>query len=561
MHVVKNKGVMITKIHIENYVLIDYLDINFEAGLNIITGETGAGKSILLGAIGALLGTKVDANIIKDSGKNCVIEAHFTLEGYGLEGLFEELDIEYDNDTIIRRVVSPSGRSRSFINEMPVQLSVLKTLSTKIVDIHSQHQTLLLADDNFRMDVVDSVAGTDDIVLQYKNLLSDYRVVKSSLDKMTKEAEQALRDEEYLRAQHTQLSQAALKEGEKEDLEEQEKMLSHTTEIKEALFIANNILDEKDDNVLSQIKTVYSHLSKVGDMSTGISELSDRLESSIYELRDISSELSSMMEKVDDDPLLLEKTRGRLDTIYSIEQRYKTSDTKELIALCESYATQLSMLDDSQYIIEEKQKELYILKNKTTDIAGVLHSKREKSLSAISKYICLQLHELGMENADIDIKLTPSQEMLHNGMETVAFLFTANKGGRKEPIEKVASGGEMSRIMLSVKSLVARHKKMPTIIFDEIDTGVSGRVAHKMGEIMEQLSSNMQIINITHLPQVASKGDHHFFVYKNNDSDVTSAVMKKLSAEERIDHIATMLSGNNVTQSALDQAKELLNRQ
>ena len=548
---------MITKLHIENYILIDFLDIDFQEGLNIITGETGAGKSILLGAIGLLLGNRADSSAAK-SGSNCVIEAVFSLKGYDLQSLFDELELEYDDETIIRRVISSSGKSRAYINDLPVQLSTLKTVGEKLIDIHSQHQTLLLGDNHFQMEVIDCVSDTGTLTEQYAEIYAETQRLKNRLEELFTEASQAKRDEDYLRYQYEQLDKARLKPGEQEELEQRQQILAHASEIKEVLSSASCILNENDNSVLVSLKSVLNSLSRLENVSPKAGELASRLETAFYELKDIEAELSSLSESIDTDPQTLEETEQRLDLFYSLEQKHHANSLEELIAIRDEIEAKLQVIDNSDTRIEKCNALLKQKEEQAYALARELSSRRSKAIPRIESHIISLLAGLGMADARIKIILTQGDTLLPNGIDTVAFTFSANKGEKLEKIDKVASGGEMSRLMLALKSLIAEHKSLPTIIFDEIDTGVSGNVADKMGEIMERLGHNRQIINITHLPQVASKGKHHFWVYKTADKDTTRTVIKKLSDEERISQIAAMLSGSNVTEAALAQAKELL---
>lgn len=550
---------MITTLHIENYVLIDLLDIEFQRGLNIITGETGAGKSILLGAIGMLLGGRTDSSAVKNGAANCVIEAHFEVADYNLQPLFDEYDLEYDDTMTVRRVITAQGKSRSYINELPVTLAQLKSIGERLIDIHSQHQTLLLGDGGFQMDVVDCVAQNEALIADYRDLMASVRDLRARHDAAVEELNRARRDEEFMRYQYEQLAEAKLKAGEKEELEAQEAVMANATQIKEALWESCSLLDgESDACVLTSLRRVEGVLESISQHSTVAADLSERISSAYYELKDISEELSSLDDEISADPSELERLQARLDTIYTLERKHNVEGVEPLIELRDSLAAKLALIDGSDDSIKELAAQLDAQTKKALAVASKLSKRRSAALPGIRKNILSQLSQLGMEGARIEIELTQGKELLYNGIDTIEFMFCANKGGKLERIAKVASGGEMSRLMLSLKSLMASHRSLPTIIFDEIDTGVSGSVADKMGEIMERLSAGKQIINITHLPQVAAKGNHHFYVYKTDKNGVTVTVIRKLSGQERVDKIAEMLSASRVTDAARKQAEELL---
>lgn len=552
---------MITQLHIENYVLIDSLDIKFEEGLNIITGQTGAGKSILLGAIGLLLGAKADGAIVK-GGAQCVIEAEFEFEDNYLKPLFEEFDVDYQSATTFRRVVSSAGKSRSFINDIPVPLTTLKAIGGALIDIHSQHQTLLLGNNHFQMEVVDCVAGSEPILEEYQKLYATVKEHRAALELLEQEAQSSRRDEEYLRFQYSQLQDARLVPMEKEELEAREAMLSNATQIKEALWGSNLLLSGSDESqpaaALASIKGVINNLEHISNHSTEVAALLERVESAYYELQDIDTELGAISEGIDADPRSLEKLQSRLDLIYSLEQKHHLEGTDALIALRDSLAHKLSLIENSDEQISEAKTLLKKSSDAAFALAKKLSTNRSKALKPIEKHIVDLLEQLGMAGSRITIELTPAGDLMLDGTDTIRFLFSANKGMPLEKIDKVASGGEMSRLMLALKSLMAEHKSLPTIVFDEIDTGVSGSVADKMGEIMERLGMQKQIINITHLPQVASKGSHHYYVYKYDTADGAATMISKLSFEERVDQIASMLSASSVTEAAKAQARELL---
>lgn len=549
---------MINKLHIENYLLIDNLDIEFKEGLNIITGETGAGKSILLGAISMLLGGKVEQRGSRRSEKNSVIEGVFSIEKYRMEELFAELDLEYDHNTIISRVILPSGKSRAYINDLPVTLSVLKEVGERLVDIHSQHQTLLLLQENFQMDVIDSVAKNESLLTKYSNCFQDLKRLNLRLSKLQDESTKNIADQEYVKFQYDELESAALKIGELEEAEQLFLTLSNSSQIKEAFFNATELLNGVDGSIISSLKAISSSFDKISSVSKSALDLNERLSSVIYELKDINQESDRYLDRINDDPQKLEEIQQRIDTINKLLLKHNVRTEKELIVLREEYESRLLNIDLSVGHIEQCKKEIGELTIKAEKLSEQLSVNRKSVISKIETYVVEQLHQLGMNSCGFSIVIEESKEFLVNGKDKVEFLFSANKGLAMEPIEKVASGGEMSRVMLSLKSLTAAHKSLPTIIFDEIDTGVSGRVADKMGEIMQRLSQSLQIICITHLPQVAAKGDSHFLVSKFETSTTTTTVINALSNSDRVEVIAKMLSGSEITDAARQQAKLLI---
>ncbi|MFI3263535.1 MAG: DNA repair protein RecN [Rikenellaceae bacterium] len=549
---------MITKLHIENYVLIDFLDIDFENGLNIITGETGAGKSILLGALSLLKGSRADSSSV-NGAKNCIIEATFNCIGYNMESLFEELELDYEDYTIIRRVISSSGKSRAYINDLPVQLSQLKAISDCLIDIHSQHQTLLVGSNAFQMEVLDCVAENNKYINNYKGLYSEFQVIKSELATLKNAAIEAKKEEDFLRYQYDLLEEANLKEGEKSELEEQQSILANAELIKKSLYDAGNYLSENEESVLVNLKHALNSLSEISELSSYTSEIYERLESSIEEVKDINREISNMADDAVSDPRELESIEYRLNTIYSLEQRFHVDSDAELIQIKQELEVKLEDIDNSEDLITDCQKRLDLKFTELKSLAEKLEKRRKSVIPKIEKEVISQLKDLGMSGSRLQIEIDTLDELNSSGQNIVRFMFSANEGGVLEKIDKVASGGEMSRLMLTLKAIMAAHKSLPTIIFDEIDTGVSGHVADKMGEIMEKLGAAKQVINITHLPQVASKGEHHFFVSKSIDNGKTVTKITKLDTEKRIEHIASMLSGKGVTSAALEQAKQLLN--
>lgn len=549
---------MITNLHIENYVLIDHLDIDLQNGLNIVTGETGAGKSILLGALGLLKGARSDASAVSN-GKNCIIEATFECSGYGLETLFERLDLEYDDQCVIRRVITPAGKSRAYVNDFPVQLSQLKELGDHLIDIHSQHQTLLLGKNSFQMEVLDCVACNIALLERYKVEYYKFKEISKELNQMSESSKLSQREEEFLRHQFSQLAEANIKEGELDELEERQNVLSHSEQIEESLIGALNIMSGDDEAVLPRLKSAVQSLSHIESLSPQHRELCERVRSVFLELKDVDSELSTLSEGVSYDPDELERINNRLNLIYTLFQRNHLSSIEELLDLQSELKQKIDSIDNSDYLLTEKQKELERQRVVSMELALKLHEKRIAVAKKIEKRVVSQLSELGMSSSRLSIDVKMGEDLQEYGVDSVNFMFSANEGVKLEKIDKVASGGEMSRLMLSLKSLMAEHKSLPTIIFDEIDSGVSGSVADKMGEIMEKLGSEKQIINITHLAQVAAKGAHHYFVAKALKDGKTVSVITKLTDQERVEQIAAMISGRDITDAALDQARKLLN--
>lgn len=549
---------MIKRLFIENYVLIRCLDIQFEQGLNIVTGETGAGKSILLGAMSLLLGGRADGSVMKEKQENCIVEGVFDISGYGLESLFDENDLEYHSECTIRRVISPSGKSRAYVNDLPAPLPVLKKIGERLIDIHSQHETLLLGDSGFQMEVLDGVGGCDEILGRYIALYKALKERLARLNELEESARRSKADEAYIRYQYDQLADAKLTAGEQAVLEAEQKTLSHAAEIKEAFYTVTQIFSGDDNAVIPGLKTAFQALQKCREVFPPAAGIADRIESCRTELKDIDREAAGLYDKIGIDPEKLAHVDQRLDLLYGLEQKHAVQTVEELIAVMEQYKEQLHTIDSYEEQLSGLKKEIETLRSEAEKAAATLSGLRKKNAPVIEKQVTAMLRELGMPSSNFHIELSPSKELLSKGADVVRFMFNANKGGLLQPIEKAASGGEMSRLMLALKSLMATHSKMPSIIFDEIDAGVSGAVADKMGEIIARLSGHLQIINITHLPQVASKGKHHFFVYKENRGDSTHTHIAKLSDEERIREIAKMLSGTQVTNAAVEQAKALL---
>ncbi|MFI3318823.1 MAG: DNA repair protein RecN [Rikenellaceae bacterium] len=545
---------MLRRLTVENYALIAKLEMELDENLNIITGETGAGKSILLGALGLLLGGKNEGQAIKESGERCTIEAQFDLTHLDLKGLFEQNDWEWEEELILRRVISPSGKSRAFVNDMPVQIAALKELGSRLIDIHSQHQNRILSDEMFRIEALDVIAGTQAEAESYRALFERLCALRSQLRALQRDEAEALRDREWMEFQHEELMAADLKENEDRELEQELAMLENAEEIGAALngFVERMSADEV--GVLSQLKSSASELSHIKKSYAAAEEYLERLQGVIAELKDMESSISFEAERLEADPERLEWAASRVSTLYSLEQKHRARDLDELIARRDEYAEKLSLINSGEERISNLSAELSKAEAAARKAAERLHKGRAGSKAMLEEGICATLSRLGMVGSRFVVELVPTSELTISGMERVEFRFSSVANRTPQPIEKIASGGELSRVMLAIKALLARNMELPTIIFDEIDTGVSGRIADAMGEIIAELAGSMQVIDITHLPQVASKGEAHFVVYKHEGK----SNIRRLSSEERINEIANMLSGERITEAAREQAKILL---
>ena len=547
---------MLRRLSVENYALIEKLEMELDPHLNIITGETGAGKSILLGALGLLLGAKNDGSAMKDAARNCTVEGTFDLTGSGLETFFAENDLDYAAETTLTRVITPAGKSRAFVNDVPVQLAQLRELGTRLLDIHSQHQNLILSSEEFRTAALDTVAGNKELLAQYAAQYARMSELRRQLASLRDAAERGRRDEEWLRFQCDELTAATLREGEQAELEEELAVLENADRIGEALTGLRNALDNDETGVLTQLKNAENALGHLRGHYPTAGDFADRLHAVLEELKDIDASAAAASERVDADPERLAKRSARLDALIALQQKYRVADEAELIALRDRSAAQLAAIVHSGEEIAAAEQALQEAADKAEALAERLHKAREKAAAGFAKEILTTLARLGMPDTVFQIALTPRPELDRTGRDQVQYLFTANARMTPQPIERVASGGELSRVMLAMKALLAKRMQLPTILFDEIDTGVSGRIADAMGEIIESLSASMQVVDITHLPQVASKGSAHFVVYKRNGrTEIT-----RLSDDDRIAEIAKMLSGSQVTQAAVAQARILLGR-
>lgn len=549
---------MLKKIYIKNFTLIDQLDITFHAGFSVITGETGAGKSIILGAIGLLLGNRADSKMIKMGEKKCTIEAHFDLSKYNYEAYFEELDIDFEpEDTIIRRELTSNGKSRAFINDTPVSLQDMRTLGEQLIDIHSQHQNLLLQKEDFQLNVIDTIASDQKEVAAYKAAFQQYKNAEKQLAELTSRLAKAKENEDFLRFQYNELASANLVSGEQEELEQESKMLSHAEEIKSALYQANGLLSD-DNAIIDQLRTVSEILNKVTSVYPKIEAAAARVDEAYIELKDIASEVSAESENIDYDSTHLEEVNQKLDTLFTLEQKYHVSSDTQLIALKNELDEQLQKIDNSDEETAELERVVGRWKAEAEKLGKTLTTVRKKAAKTIENEMGKRLVPLGIPKVQFKVEIAEKTLSL-DGRDKVQFLFSANTSTALEPIAQVASGGEIARVMLSLKAMLSGAVKLPTIIFDEIDTGVSGKIAEKMALIMKEMgNADRQVLSITHLPQIAALGHSHYKVEKEETEDGTHSRMRELSDEERVQEIAQMLSGADVTEAALQNARELI---
>jgi DNA repair protein RecN (Recombination protein N) len=551
---------MLCNLVVENYALISKLEIEFQKGLTIITGETGAGKSILLGALSLILGKRADTSVLYDKEKKCIVEGTFNLSQYGLGGFFTQSEIDYDDQTIIRREIAASGKSRAFINDIPVNLELLTELGMRLIDVHSQHQNLNLADSLFQMKVLDSFAQTKTILEQYKDQYTLYRGIQKRYQYLCDEAARSKSDLDYMQFQYTQLAESHLIEGEQEELELELETLEHLEEIKTGLLNSTTLLQNEGSSILQQLKECQAQIGKISKYLQGHEDLAERLNSSYIEIKDVAHEIELVNNQLTYDPDRLNQVKDRLNLLYTLEKKHRVPGVTELIAL-------RNQLGDRITTINSFESDLELLNNQLKESVAVLYKlssalseQRRTACSAFETRIIEMLHEVGIPNAGFSISLENVKDYTPNGSDQIQFLFSANKNMALQNIARVASGGEISRLMLCIKSLMSDSSGLPTIIFDEIDTGVSGEIAERVGNIIHRMSDKMQIINITHLPQVASKGKHHYLVYKTDEEKTTVTRMKLLNPDERHVEIAKMLSGEQITPAALENARALLGR-
>lgn len=556
---------MLKELHIRNFALIDKLDIDFESGFSVITGETGAGKSIVLGAIGLLMGQRADTKAIKTGEQKCSIEAHFNLSAYDMKDWFDENEIDFDaEDCIIRRELTASGKSRGFINDTPASVHQMKELGEMLMDVHSQHQNLLLQKEDFQLNTVDIIAHNTKEREEYSKAFHELHDAEKALAELKNSISDNRKNEEFMRFQLDELTAANFVKGEQEELEQEQESASHTEDIKSALYEADVLLNGDDNDIISNLKQVCSSIESITRVYPHVEELSERLESAYIEIKDIASDISSTLDDVEFDPERLEYINNRLDTIYSLEKKYSKGNVEELIEERDRLQKAIDAIDNSDEDLKELSAKVDTLRKKAQQLAETLTKTRTKAAKTVEDEIHKRLTALGMPNVQFAVDLTcnkteDSSHLTKDGQDKIAFMFSANKGMALRPVSQVASGGEIARVMLSLKAMISGAVKLPTIIFDEIDTGVSGKMAEKMADIMKEMGeANRQVISITHLPQIAAKGSFHYKVEKHDTESGTTSLMRRLNDEERVQEIAQMLSGENITDAALTNARELL---
>lgn len=550
---------MLRSLYIQNYALIEKLDIGFDSGFSVITGETGAGKSIILGAIGLLLGQRADVKSIRKGASKCIIEARFDVSAYGMQPFFEANELEYEDECILRRELYASGKSRAFINDTPASLVQMKELGELLIDVHSQHQNLLLNKEGFQLNVLDLLAHDEAELAAYQRLYNDWRQARQDLEALVARAEQSRADEDYIRFQLEQLEEANLTDGEQEELEQEAEMLTHAEDIKAGLYRAGQALNADEGGVLEALKDCQNTMMGLRSVFAPAGELADRLDSVYIELKDISQEVADKEEEVEFNPARLDEVNARLNLIYSLQQKHRVDTVKALLSLQENYALQLSAITSSDEDIARLEAQVKELFSQVTAQAQVLTEARTRAAREVERQMAARLVPLGMPNVRFQVEMGVRKEPGVHGADTVNFLFSANKNGVLQNISSVASGGEIARVMLSVKAMIAGAVKLPTIVFDEIDTGVSGEIADRMADIMQEMGDNdRQVISITHLPQIAARGRAHYKVYKEDNEVETNSHIRRLADDERVEELAHMLSGATLTEAALNNARALL---
>lgn len=550
---------MLTGLSIKNYALIDQLQVNFNDGFTIITGETGAGKSILLGGLSLILGKRADLSSLRDTEKKCIIEATFDISNYNLKSLFIAEDLDYEAQTIIRREILPSGKSRAFVNDSPVKLNSLQLLGEKLIDIHSQHETLQLTDDNFQFQVIDALAETSENLVTYKEYLKTYKSLQKELKQLQQFQAEAIKEHDYNSFLLNELVSANLKPDELAELEEEFEVLSNVESIQEKLESVNQLLIEEQIGVLTNLREVKNTMQKLALISANYKDLSERVNSALIELDDVATEVEGFQTELDVNPKRLEEVEGKLSAINNLMQKHIVQTIPELIEIREQLAQKVEATENVDKDILNKEKEIKAVVKQLDREAAIITKKRNEAIPKLITQLEDILSQLGMPNAQFKITLNKSEIFLFNGKDELDFLFSANKGGQFNTLKKAASGGELSRIMLAIKSILSKYIKLPSIIFDEIDTGLSGEISNKMADIMSQMSQKMQVFSITHLPQIAAKGNTHFKVYKQDIDNVTTSNLVKLEYDERVVELAQMLGGAALSESAIAHAKQLLN--
>ncbi len=550
---------MITSLAIKNYALIEDIRVDLNEGLTIITGETGAGKSIILGALALILGKRADLSSVKDPLKKCIIEGHFTINNYKLQHIFHENNLDYEPNTIIRREILPGGKSRAFVNDTPVALTQLQALAPYLVDVHSQHETLEIVSETFQMEMIDALAENAELLNKYKAQFEDFKKTSETLSRLIHQKDAASKELDYNTFLYNELQQANLKKLNQQELEETYETLNNAEAIQDALANANQLLDEEQIGSLQTAKEARILLGRIKEFSKKFEDLWQRLNSAIIEMEDIAAEININAENIEADPEMLFQVNEKLQMLYKLQQKHAVSSVEELIKIEEALEEKVNITLGLDEQIGNFEKQKSQLRESTLKTAEELHKKRMEAIPILKKKLEEMLFPLGLPNAQFQFELFSSEEFKNNGTDTLQLLFTANKGLAFGPLKKVASGGEMSRIMLAIKAVLGEYKKLPTIVFDEIDTGVSGEIANKMADIMYQMSKKMQLLSITHLPQIAAKGDSHIKVYKEDANEVTATYLKHLNGDDRIVEIAQMLGGKNLSEAAIANAKELLN--
>jgi len=549
---------MLQKLYIENYALIDRLDLSFDNGFTVITGETGAGKSILLGALSLILGQRAESRVIKEGSDKCIVEAEFDINAYGLDSFFEQNDLEfYPESCLIRRELFSNGKNRAFVNDSPVSLFVLKELTAQLIDIHSQHQNLLLGNDVYQLNVLDAVAGNENLLNNYKLAYQNFKELQSALKKLEETARKAKEEEDYLRFQFNQLEEAKLKNGEQEQLEAESDVLNHAEEIKLGLGKIFNLLDAEEHGVNISLKSALNQAESLQTIFSKLQEPRERIHSCYLDMKDLAEELEVILNDVEVNPERVEQVNERINELYSLQQKHRVRNTGELITLREDLAKKLSIIDSFEDELTDLKNKLKEAENRARNIADKLSKSRSAIRKPIEERLVAQLVQVGIPKAVLKIE-QHEKPMEPDGQDQINFLFSANKNTTPQPINQIASGGEISRIMLSIKSLIADFTSLPTLLFDEIDTGVSGEIAYKMGQIMKDIAEKRQVICITHLPQIAAKGKSHFKVFKTEQNDRSITAVKRLQEDERLLEIAQMLSGANVSEAAVSNAHALL---
>ncbi len=550
---------MLTGLTIKNYALIDQMQVNFNDGFTIITGETGAGKSILLGGLSLILGKRADLSSLKNPEKKCIIEATFNISNYKLKPLFASEDLDYEEQTIVRREILPSGKSRAFVNDSPVNLSSLQKLGEQLIDIHSQNETLQLVDDSFQFQVIDALAKTDADLKSYTTTLKTYKILQKELLELKQFQAEAIKEHDYNSFLLKELEEAKLKEGELQDLEEEYEVLSNVEAIQDKLESSNQLLTEEQVGIIENLREVKNNLQKLSTISDKYIDIFNRVNSCLIELDDVVTDIDNYQSILEVNPSRLEQVDAKLALINNLMQKHVAQNVLELIKIKEELSIKVEATENVDKDIADKQNQIEEIKQTLNNQAKIITEKRNKAIPNLIQQLQNILAKLGMPNAQFEISLIPASDFLSNGKDQLSFLFSANKGGQFNTLKKAASGGELSRIMLAIKAILSQYIKLPSIIFDEIDTGVSGEISNKMADIMSQMSKQMQVFSITHLPQIAAKGNTHFKVYKEDINNVTTSNLIKLDYDERVVELAQMLGGTKISDSAIAHAKQLLN--